>query len=218
MQLTDVIRNGRFIMDQSVEFDVNSGIGAQSTILTAEGEYNFGGKIWAGRAGGTWKLSTPAQPMTVKDFTESLSNISVGINSFAMAFSIRALVGIGVRLQGRRLCGGAIRRQHPWLTDGSVSMPASDTRRVSRLGHRLADAGVCRGGDQLLPQAAHRSCDRRGGRPYHRGAGHHFHLRTTDPRRMRVTSEEDIKADTTAHNRTRLRLDTIERWHHSPCA
>ncbi|HEX6808627.1 MAG TPA: hypothetical protein VF118_11605 [Gemmatimonadaceae bacterium] len=76
-------------------FDVNSGISAQSTKITAEGEYNFGGRIWAGRAGGKWSLATPAEPTTVTDLTQSLSNISVGISSFAMAFSIRALVGIG---------------------------------------------------------------------------------------------------------------------------
>lgn len=84
-----------FALTFATMFDVNSGISAQSTILRAEGEYNFGGKIWAGRAGGRWSLSTPAEPTTVTDLTESLSNISVGINSFAMAFSIRALVGIG---------------------------------------------------------------------------------------------------------------------------
>jgi len=84
-----------FALTFATLFDVNSGISAQSTIIRAEGEYNFGGKIWAGRAGGRWSLSTPAEPTTVTDLTESLSNISVGINSFAMAFSIRALVGIG---------------------------------------------------------------------------------------------------------------------------
>ncbi|HXE59512.1 MAG TPA: hypothetical protein VN607_02350 [Gemmatimonadaceae bacterium] len=76
-------------------FNVNSGLSAQSTVLSAEGEYNFGGAIWAGRAGGAWTIATPSQPTTVKDLTASLSNVSVGISSLAMAFSIRALVGIG---------------------------------------------------------------------------------------------------------------------------
>jgi len=84
-----------FALTFATMFDVNSGISAQSTIIRAEGQYNFGGKIWAGRAGGRWSLSTPSDPTTVTDLTESLSNFSVGINSFAMAFSIRALVGIG---------------------------------------------------------------------------------------------------------------------------
>lgn len=84
-----------FALTFATLFDVNSGISAQSAVIRAEGEYNFGGRIWAGRAAGRWSLSTPAQPTTVTDLTESLSNISVGINSFALAFSIRALVGIG---------------------------------------------------------------------------------------------------------------------------
>lgn len=76
-------------------FNVNSGFSAKSTIMVAEGEYNFGGKIWAGRAGGRWSIATPAEPTTVTDLTESLSNVSVGITSFTMAFAIRALVGLG---------------------------------------------------------------------------------------------------------------------------
>ena len=84
-----------FALTFATLFDVNSGISAQSTILRAEGQYDFGGRIWAGRAGGTWSISAPSDPKIVTDLTESLSNISVGINSFAMAFSIRALVGVG---------------------------------------------------------------------------------------------------------------------------
>jgi len=76
-------------------FNVNTGISAKSTSMAAEGEYNFGGRIWAGRAGGHWSIAAPGQPTAVTDLTQSLSNISVGISSFAMAFSIRALVGVG---------------------------------------------------------------------------------------------------------------------------
>jgi len=76
-------------------FNVNSGFSAKSTIMVAEGEYNFGGRIWAGRAGGHWSIAAPGSPTIVKDLTESIGNVSLGITSFAMAFSIRALIGIG---------------------------------------------------------------------------------------------------------------------------
>ena len=76
-------------------FDVNSGFSAKSSQINADGEYDFGGRIWAGRAGGRWSIATGDKPSTVTDFTQSISNLSMGISSFAMAFSIRALVGLG---------------------------------------------------------------------------------------------------------------------------
>ncbi|HKV51631.1 MAG TPA: hypothetical protein VJO52_10555 [Gemmatimonadaceae bacterium] len=76
-------------------FNVNSGFSAKSSKMEATGEYSYGGKIFAGRAGGQWQLSGVKEPKTITDLTESLSNVSVGINSFTMAFSIRALVGLG---------------------------------------------------------------------------------------------------------------------------
>lgn len=76
-------------------FNVNSGFSAKSSSIAADGEYNFGGRIWAGRAGHHWSIATGDKPSTVTDLTKSISNLSMGISSFTMAFSIRALVGLG---------------------------------------------------------------------------------------------------------------------------
>lgn len=84
-----------FALTFATMFSVNSGFSAKSSRMVASGDYGFGGRIWAGRAGGTWSLSGISAPTINTDLTASLSNLSVGINSFAMAFSIRALVGIG---------------------------------------------------------------------------------------------------------------------------
>lgn len=84
-----------FALTFATMFNINSGFSAKSSKMTANGHYTFGGRIWAGRAGGKWSLSGFSEPKADTDLTESLANVSVGINSFAMAFSIRALVGLG---------------------------------------------------------------------------------------------------------------------------
>ena len=63
--------------------------------MVAEGMYNFHGGVWAGRTSHGWTVSTPASFETVKSLGSSIAGLSLGINSFTLAFGIRTMVGVG---------------------------------------------------------------------------------------------------------------------------
>ena len=77
-------------------FDVSSGISAKRTLMSAKGSYGFQGRVWAGRTEkGGFEVAAPATITINDDLAQNVASLSVGINSFTMAFSIRTLVGLG---------------------------------------------------------------------------------------------------------------------------
>ena len=76
-------------------FNINTGFSAKAAMTVAEGEYSFEGGVWAGRAGGSWHVATPAHFSTVKSLGSSIAGLSLGINSFTLGFGIRTMVGVG---------------------------------------------------------------------------------------------------------------------------
>lgn len=84
-----------FALTFAVLFDINSGFSAKSSIMVAEGEYGFSGGIWAGAAGGRWTVAAPTNITPITNLGRSIAGVSLGINSFAMSFGIRTLVGLG---------------------------------------------------------------------------------------------------------------------------
>ena len=84
-----------FSLTFAMLFDINSGFSAKTSVMASEGEYRFSGAIWAGRAGGAWTFAAPHGVQTVTNLGQSLAGVSLGINSFTLAFGIRTQVGIG---------------------------------------------------------------------------------------------------------------------------
>lgn len=84
-----------FSLTFGLMFDINSGFSAKTSLVGASGEYTFSGGIWAGRAGGEWTLSVPADVKAPEDLGRSIDGLSLGITSFTMSFAIRSTVGIG---------------------------------------------------------------------------------------------------------------------------
>jgi hypothetical protein len=84
-----------FALTFATLFDLNSGFSAKQSIMAAAGEYTFSGGIWAGRAGGSWSVATPAHFDAVTYLGKSLQGISLGINSLTLGFGIRTMVGLG---------------------------------------------------------------------------------------------------------------------------
>jgi hypothetical protein len=84
-----------FALTFSTMFSAESGFSAKQSVLNAEGNYGFGGGVWAGYNMGQWYATTPTKISAMTDLGKSVEGISVGINSFVMSFSLRALVGIG---------------------------------------------------------------------------------------------------------------------------
>lgn len=84
-----------FSLTFAMLFDINSGFSAKTSLMVAEGQYGFSGGIWAGAAGGQWTVATPMQITPIKNLGESIAGVSLGINSFALSFGIRTLVGLG---------------------------------------------------------------------------------------------------------------------------
>lgn len=76
-------------------FDINSGFSARSSLMVAEGKYDFSGGVWAGRTKSGWSIATPADVKIGENLADNLAGLSVGINSFALSFAIRAIVGVG---------------------------------------------------------------------------------------------------------------------------
>jgi hypothetical protein len=76
-------------------FGLNTGFSAKQSLLKGDGDYKFGGKIFAGLRDGNAVLEKPTDFSAVTDIGKSIDGISVGINSLVISFSVRALVGIG---------------------------------------------------------------------------------------------------------------------------
>ena len=92
--------NGAFPVPFSVTFNtllqVNTGFSAKNASLDAEGDYTFGGGLWAGyKRDGGWQVSTSKQVSAAKDLGVTTKGLSVGINSLVVAASERVMVGIG---------------------------------------------------------------------------------------------------------------------------
>jgi hypothetical protein len=92
--------NGAFPVPFSVTFNtmlqVNTGFSAKNASLDAEGDYTFGGGLWAGyKKNGGWQVSTSKQVSAAKDLGVTTKGLSVGINSLVVAASERVMVGIG---------------------------------------------------------------------------------------------------------------------------
>jgi len=76
--------------------DFGTGFSAKRAMLDADGDYTFGGGLWAGykKAGG-WQVSASGSVEAVKDLGVTTSGLSVGIDSMRLSASIQAMVGIG---------------------------------------------------------------------------------------------------------------------------
>jgi hypothetical protein len=85
-----------FSVTFNMMLNVNTGFSAKQSILTAEGDYTYTGGLWAGyKKNGGWQVTSATNLAARTDMGRSIQGISVGINSLAMAASIRAMVGIG---------------------------------------------------------------------------------------------------------------------------
>ena len=85
-----------FSVTFNMMLNVNTGFSAKQSILTAEGDYTYKGGLWAGyKKNGGWQVTSATNLAARTDMGRSIQGISVGINSLAMAASIRAMVGIG---------------------------------------------------------------------------------------------------------------------------
>lgn len=85
-----------FSVTFNMMLNINTGFSAKQSILTAEGDYTYTGGLWAGyKKSGGWQVTSATNLAARTDMGRSIQGISVGINSLAMAASIRAMVGIG---------------------------------------------------------------------------------------------------------------------------
>ena len=92
--------NGAIPVPFSVTFntmlELHTGFSARNATLSAEGDYTFGGGLFAGykKAGG-WQVSTSKDPVALKDIGLTTKGVSVGIDSLILSASERVMVGIG---------------------------------------------------------------------------------------------------------------------------
>jgi hypothetical protein len=76
--------------------DIGTRFSAKNASLSADGDYTFGGGLWAGyKKEGGWQVSTAGYVHANKDLGVTTTGLSVGINSLTMAAGVRAMVGIG---------------------------------------------------------------------------------------------------------------------------
>jgi hypothetical protein len=76
--------------------DIGTGFSAKNASLDADGDYTFGGGLWAGyKKEGGWQVSKAGYVHANKDLGVTTKGLSVGINSLTMAAGVRAMVGIG---------------------------------------------------------------------------------------------------------------------------
>ncbi len=92
--------NGAIPVPFSVTFntmlELKTGFSAKSATLSAEGDYTFGGGLFAGyKKEGGWQVSTSSDPVALKDLGLTTEGVSVGINSLILSASERVMVGIG---------------------------------------------------------------------------------------------------------------------------
>jgi hypothetical protein len=76
-------------------FSLDTAFSAKQSILKGDGDYTFGGTVFAGLRDGHAVLDKPTFSKAVTDIGQSIGGISVGINSMVIGFSVRAMVGIG---------------------------------------------------------------------------------------------------------------------------
>ena len=105
-----------FSITFNILLKVGTGFSAKNASLDAEGDYTFGGGLWAGyKKDGGWQASTSGSVDAVKDLGVTTTGLSVGINSLTMAAGVRAMVGIGAfgfntGVYGELRFGGSILR------------------------------------------------------------------------------------------------------------
>ena len=74
---------------------IDSAFSAKDATIRFEGDYAFGGPITVGYSHGKFGVTAPLSFHVRKSLLPSIQGPSVGINSFVMAYGIRALVGLG---------------------------------------------------------------------------------------------------------------------------
>ncbi len=75
---------------------IGTGFSAKNASMAADGDYTFGGGLWAGyKKEGGWQISSAGYVHANKDLGVTTTGLSVGINSLSMAAGVRAMVGIG---------------------------------------------------------------------------------------------------------------------------
>lgn len=85
-----------FSVTLNTALDLKTGFSAKNASLSAQGDYIFGGGLFAGykKAGG-WQVSKSTEASALNDIGVTTKGLSVGINSLLLSASERVMVGIG---------------------------------------------------------------------------------------------------------------------------
>jgi hypothetical protein len=85
-----------FSITLNTGLDLKTGFSAKNSSLSAQGDYTFGGGLFAGyKKDGGWQVSKSTEASALNDIGVTTKGLSVGINSLLLSASERVMVGIG---------------------------------------------------------------------------------------------------------------------------